>query len=92
MTSPKHESTSTPRKVADGDEILNRIETNTAAAKRLINSLLGTKPLGSGTEKIVYEYGDRRAVAFFYRNFNKQNAEALKRQYFTNKLMHLLLP
>lgn len=47
-----------------GDQRLAEIyDTAVPAGKRLIESVLGTEPIGVGGEKIVYDYKDGKVVA-----------------------------
>lgn len=58
------------------------------AAAKLINNLTDAEPLGVGAEKAVYDLGNGKVVTFLA----PKNAETLRRQFYTQKLAHLLLP
>jgi hypothetical protein len=58
-----------------------------SAGRKLIDSLRGTKPLAVGTEKAVYPYKNGNVVIF-----QPLGEKRFKRQFYTYKLLHLVLP
>lgn len=94
----------TSRAVRESDARLDLLDKIAVpAARLLIEHCRGQKPLGSGAEKVVYPFGEDKAVAFFCpeeapMRFAKEGMGeipdplAMKRHYYEQKIAHALVP
>jgi hypothetical protein len=62
------------------------------AGKHLIDSVRGIEPINAGGEKIVYDYGEDKVVAFLPTSERQDYIHRLKHFYYFAKLMHIFLP
>lgn len=62
-------------------------------AQRILRKKLAEEPLGSGKDKVVYEWGDEQKIAFTTSGLkNSEQANRVKQSYYVTKLLHLLMP
>jgi hypothetical protein len=64
------------------------------AAQSLIDRVSQQPPLGMGTEKLVYPYGEGKVASFMTRHWSTTHytPERQKANFYRRKLLHLLLP